>query len=205
MLTVHHLNASQSSRVVWLCEELEVPCQLVRYERDPLTRAAPPAYKALHPAGTAPVITDGSLVLAESGAIIDYVVARYGDGRLTLRPDHPGFVQQLYWYHFANGTLMPGLLVLMDGGKMAAFMKERVGRAFEMLNDHLDNKAWLAGDVFTVADIMMLHPLTMQRLFQPIDLTPYPAILAYLGRIAARPAFRQAMVKADPELELPFD
>ena len=85
MLTVHHLGISQSDRAVWLCEELEIPYALQRYERDPVTRAAPPAYKALHPAGTAPVITDGDIALGESGAVLDYIIGRYGDGRLLNR------------------------------------------------------------------------------------------------------------------------
>ena len=93
MLTVHHLGKSQSERAIWLCEELEVPYELKRYERDPLTMLAPPEFKALHPMGAAPVITDGALVLAESGAVIEYIIARHGGGRLALGPDHPDFAQ----------------------------------------------------------------------------------------------------------------
>ena len=109
MLTVHHLGKSQSERVVWLCEELGIPYELKRYARDPVTMLAPAEYKALHPIGTAPVITDGDFVLAESGAIVDYIMAKYGNGRLALRPDHPDFAQFLYWFHFANGTLQAGM------------------------------------------------------------------------------------------------
>ena len=107
MLTVHHLGKSQSERIVWLCEELGIPYELKLYERDPVTRLAPPEYKALHPLGAAPVITDGDVVLAELGAIIEYIAAKYGNGRLVLAPDHPDFAQFLYWFHFANGTLQP--------------------------------------------------------------------------------------------------
>ncbi|MHC2324808.1 glutathione S-transferase [Bradyrhizobium diazoefficiens] len=113
MLTVHHLGKSQSERIVWLCEELEIPYELKRYARDSVTMLAPPDYKALHPIGAAPVITDGDLVLAESGAIVDYIMARYGNGRLVLRPDDPDFAQFLYWFHFANGTLQAGMGRLM--------------------------------------------------------------------------------------------
>ena len=109
MLTVHHLGKSQSERIVWLCEELEIPYELKRYDRDPVTRLAPPEYKALHPIGAAPVITDGDLVLAESGAVIEYIVAKHGNGRLALAADHPDFAQFLYWFHFANGTLQPAM------------------------------------------------------------------------------------------------
>ena len=121
MLTVHHLGKSQSERIVWLCEELGIPYELKRYARDSVTMLAPPDYKALHPIGSAPVITDGDLVLAESGAIVDYIMAKYGDGRLALRPDHPDFAQFLYWFHFANGTLQAGMgrLMILNRLKLA--------------------------------------------------------------------------------------
>ena len=109
MLTVHHLGKSQSERIVWLCEELEIPYELKCYTRDPVTMLAPPDYKALHPIGAAPVITDGDLVLAESGAVVDYIIAKYGNGRLALAPDHPDFAHYLYWFHFANGTLQANM------------------------------------------------------------------------------------------------
>src|SRR5258706_14057729 len=111
MLTVHHLGISQSDRIVWLCEELGIDYQLMRYERLPTTRAAPPEYKALHPAGTAPVITDGALVLGESGAIIDYIIGRYGNGRLAVTAAQPNFADYLYWFHFANGSMIPSALI----------------------------------------------------------------------------------------------
>src|ERR1044072_630618 len=111
MLTVHHLGISQSERIVWLCEEPGIPYEMIRYERDPQTRLAPANYKALHPFGTAPVITDGDLVLGESGAIIDYIVAKYGAGRLSVAPTEPNFPEYLYWYHFANGSLMPAAML----------------------------------------------------------------------------------------------
>src|SRR5688572_3886373 len=111
MLTVHHLGVSQSERIVWLCEELEIPYELIRYERDPQSGIAPPEFKALHPFGTAPVITDGDVALGESGAIVEYVVARHGGGRLAVPPDHPEFPNYLYWFHFSNATLMTGAMI----------------------------------------------------------------------------------------------
>src|SRR5690349_13026303 len=102
MLTVHHLGKSQSERIVWLCEELGIPYELKNYARAPLL--APADYKALHPVGTAPVITDGDLVLAESGAVIEYIVEKYGGGRLVLGADDSDFAQFLFWFHYANGT-----------------------------------------------------------------------------------------------------
>ncbi len=117
MLTVHHLGKSQSERIVWLCEELGIPYDLKVYDRDAVTRLAPPEYKALHPLGAAPVMQDGDVLLAESGAIVEYIVAKHGKGRLTLAPDHPDFAQFLYWFHFANGTLQPatGRNISWDG------------------------------------------------------------------------------------------
>ena len=100
MLVVHHLSISQSERNVWLCEELEIPYQLIRYDRDPQTRLAPDEYKAFHPFGTAPVIVDNGVVLAESGAIIDYIISKYGDDRLTVKANSLNFAEYLFWYHF---------------------------------------------------------------------------------------------------------
>ncbi|ALR22455.1 hypothetical protein ATN00_07440 [Sphingobium baderi] len=185
MLTVHHLGVSQSDRIVWLCEELDIPYELVRYDRDPVTRLAPAAYKALHPSGTAPVITDDGVTLAESGAIIDYIVARHGGGRLTLNVEHLDFARFLYWYHFANGSLMPCMMMLMAEGGMAQVMRDRAGRNLTALETHFaDNHHWLAGEVFTVADIMIMFPLTTMRSFISLDLSPYPNVRAYLAQSA---------------------
>src|SRR6188768_2525314 len=109
-LIVHHLGHSQSERIVWLCEELGLDYELKRYQRRADNRLGPPEYKALHPLGSAPVIHDGDLVLGESGAIIEYLIATYGDGRLTVKREEPGFADYLYWFHFANGTLQPLVL-----------------------------------------------------------------------------------------------
>ncbi|WP_176599156.1 MULTISPECIES: glutathione S-transferase family protein [Sphingobium] len=202
MLTVHHLGISQSDRIVWLCEELGLPYELIRYDRDPVTKMAPPAYKALHPSGTAPVITDGDVVLAESAAIIDYIVAKFGDNRLTLSAHDPEFAHFVYWYHFANGSLMPAIMGMASPGPIADVMKARTDCALAMLDAHLADRIWLAGDSFTVADIMIAFPLTTMREFMPYDLSPYPNILAYLARLGARPAFKSAIAKADPGLEI---
>ena len=120
MLIVHHLGKSQSERIVWLCEELGIPYELKTNAR--VRRLLAPAdYKALHPIGTAPVITDGDLKLAESGAIVEYIMARYGNGRLALKPDHPDFAPFLYWFHFANGTLqaLMGRCMILNRLKLA--------------------------------------------------------------------------------------
>jgi glutathione S-transferase len=208
MLTVHHLGISQSDRIVWLCEELEIPYEFIRYERDPVTRMAPANYKALHPFGTAPVITDGDLVLGESGAIIEYICQRHGGGRLVLAPDHPDYAEYLFWYHFANASLMPAALIdfvlnslgdVVQPGTMA-LLRERGDTAHAMMEAHLAKNTWFAGDEFSAADVIMVFPLTTMRMFAPRDLAPYPNILAYLQRVGARPAFQRAMAKADPDL-----
>jgi glutathione S-transferase len=210
MLTVHHLGKSQSERIVWLCEELGLPYELKRYARDSVTMLAPPDYKALHPIGSAPVITDGDLVLAESGAIVDYIMAKYGDGRLALRPDHPDFAQFLYWFHFANGTLQAGMgrlmilnrLKLADDNPILLSTRARVDRAFDLVEARTKAAEYLAGSEFTTADIMMGFSLTTMRYFQPYELSRCPNIVAYLARISARPAYRRAMEKGDPGMGL---
>ena len=207
MLTVHHLGISQSDRIGWLCEELGVPYVLVKHDRDPVTRLAPATYRALHPSGTSPVIEDGGLVLAESGAIIDYIVARHGGGRLQLKFDHPEFATFLFWYHLANGSIMPAAMLLMAGsGMLADLARDRLDRYYNALESHLgDGRLWLAGADFTVADIMITFPLTTMRLFVPYDFTMFPRIRAYAQRLVARPAYQRAKAKGDPELVLPVD
>ena len=210
MLTVHHLGKSQSERIVWLCEELDLRYELKRYARDPVTMLATPDYKALHLIGAAPVITDGDLVLAESGAIVDYIMAKYGKGRLVLGPDDPGFAQFLYWFHFANGTLQAGMgrlmilnrLELPPDNPVLRATKARVDRAFDLVDARVRDADYLAGATFTTADIMMGFSLTTMRYFQPYDLQRCPNVVRYLGRIGARPAYRRAMEKGDPGMAL---
>jgi glutathione S-transferase len=209
MLTVHHLGKSQSERIVWLCEELEIPYELKRYTRDARTMLAPAEYKGLHPIGAAPVITDGDLVLAESGAIVDYIMARYGKGRLTVGADDPAFAQFLYWFHFANGTLQAamGRLMLLNRAKLAddnpvlAASRARVDRAFDLVDARACEADYLAG-AFTTADIMMGFSLTTMRYFQPYDIARCPNVATYLARIGARAAYKRAMEKGDPGMAL---
>ncbi len=208
MLTVHHLGRSQSERVLWLCEELEIPYALKCYKRDPVTILAPPELKALHPIGAAPVITDGDLVLAESGAITQYIIAKHGDGRLALTPNDADFAPYLFWFHFANGNLQPNMgrnmvlrrLSLPADNPTLLAMQGRLDRALDLVEARLGEAAYFAGSAFTAADIMMVFSLTTMRLFLPFDLAPYPNILAYLQRIGARPAYRRAMAKGDPDM-----
>jgi len=208
MLTVHHLGRSQSERIVWLCEELGIPYELKCYARAPLL--APAEYKALHPMGAAPVVTDGELVLAESGAIVDYVTSKYANGRLTLSCGHPDFAQYLYWFHFANGTFQSsmGRSMILNRLKLAAddpvllAAKGRLDNAFNLVEARTRDATYLAGDEFTAADIMMVFSLTTMRYFLPYDLAPLPNIRGYLARIGSREAYRRAMAKGDPGMAL---
>jgi glutathione S-transferase len=208
MITIHHLGISQSERIHWLCEELGLSYDLKLYVRDPVTRLAPEAYKVLHPMGIAPVISDGELRLAESGAIIDYIIAKYGEGRLTVPPDHPEFANYLFWFHFANATMMPaemsGIIAMMLGADMnapiAVFLTERSVNAYNMLEERLGEVPYLAGQDFTAADLIMFFPLTTMRAFVQRDMTPFPNIRAYLKRVGTRPAYQRAMAAGDPDM-----
>jgi len=210
MLTVHHLGRSQSERIVWLCEELEIPHRLKCYQRDPVTMLAPPEYKALHPIGAAPVITDGDLVLAESGAVVEYIIGRYGNGRLALDAGHRDYSHFLYWFHFANGTLQANMgrnmtlnrLKLPEDNPILLATKARVDRAFDLIDARTAEAEYLAGSQFTSADIMMGFSLTTMRYFLPYDLARCPNLLGYLGRIGRREAYRRAMEKGDPGMAL---
>ena len=210
MLTVHHLGKSQSERIVWLCEELEIPYALKLYTRDPVTMLSPPELWKVSQTGAAPVITEGGVVLAESGAIVEYILAKHGDGRLTLLPDHPDFARYLYWLHFANGTLQPvmgrnmilGRLSLAADNPVLVSTRGRLERALGLVAERLGEAEYLAGSEFTAADIMNVFTLTTMRYFTPVDLAPFPSILAYLQRIAQRPAYQRAMAKGDPDMPL---
>lgn len=208
MLTVHHLGLSQSERIVWLCEELGIPYDLKLYERRADNRMAPDDYKALHPMGIAPVITDGDVVLGESGAIIDYIVAKYGDGRLVPKKDDPEFADYLFWFHFTNGTMIPSesnamimkALGVQKDSPLGQALMVRADKAFAMVEDRLGKVPYFAGQTFTAADIIMVYVFTTMRVFAPRDLSGFPNILAYLQRIGARPAYQRAMAKGDPTL-----
>ena len=206
MLTVHHLRISQSERIVWLCEELGIDYDLKLYERRSDNRMAPDEYKALHPMGVAPVITDGELVLGESAAICDYIDARHGGRRLSPAPESSDFADHLFWFHFANGSMMPISYVEISAHFMGVdtipdFMKDRKARAWSMIEQRLSDTPFFGGKALTTADIMMSWSLTTGRAFHPFPLDEYPATRAYLQRIGERPAYRSAREKAEPGVE----
>jgi glutathione S-transferase len=212
MLTVHHLNNSRSQRVLWMLEELGVEYDLKRYERDPHTMLAPPELRAVHPLGKSPVITDGALTIAESGAILEYLVDRYGEGRFA--PPHgasPERVRYNYWMHYAEGSAMPPLLLKLvasriAGAKMPFFARpitKRIAQTlqsgfidpqlklhFGYIDSELAKSPWFAGDTFSAADVQMSFPL--EAASQRAGAKQLPHVGAFLERIHARPAYRRA-------------
>ncbi|EJT78488.1 hypothetical protein GGTG_03588 [Gaeumannomyces tritici R3-111a-1] len=208
-IVIHHMHVSQSERIPWLCEELGVPYELKEYRRSPVL--APPEIVSLHPSGTVPVIEDGDLMLAESCAILEYIAHRHGGGRLFVGPSDPAYADFLFWWHWADGTLQPAMLRVLymgmarleqDHSSMLA-AKDRRARALRQLEDRLAANRWLAGgDRFTAADVMVVFSLTTARRFAPVDLGEYPNILRFLADVGEREAYKTAMAKCEPDLEL---
>ena len=204
MITIYHLSTSRSERIIWLMEELGLRYKLERFQREP-GGAAPPAMKALHALGRAPVIRDGDTVLAESGAIVDYILHRHAGGRLALQPGALEYARYLYWLHFAEGSLMSLLLIALvlsrvpeaRASPVPARIRERMKLMLSFVDAELGDGPWFAGAQFTAADIMMVFPFTTMRLFLEYDLAPYARLLAYLKRVEARPAYRRAMALAE--------
>ncbi|KAK5731694.1 hypothetical protein LTR17_011165 [Elasticomyces elasticus] len=213
-LTVHHLQVSQSERIVWLCEELGLDYDLKLYQRSPVL--SPPAYLALHPIGAAPVITDEDtgLVLAESGACLEYILNTYtpnAGGDLVVKPGAKGYADYLYWLHFVNGTLQPAVgrafTLRLAGVPEENNQRSRVENKLHIALEHVDNRlkttgAWLAGEQFTVADVMIVFTFTTMRKFVQLDLGRYEGIVAYLGRVKGREGYRRAMKKGDPDMDI---
>lgn len=218
MITVHHLNNSRSQRVLWLLEELGVPYEVKRYERDRKTMLAPPELKAVHPLGKSPVITDGEVTVAESGAIIEYLVGRYGNGQLVPAEGTPEKRRYTYWLHYAEGSVMPYLVMKLVMSRVpsqpmpffvrpiARMIAEAVQHGFidPNLNSHfafieqaLAGSEWFAGDQFTAADIQMSFPAEAAAA-RGGALEQQPRLKGFLERIHARPAYRRALERGGP-------
>ena len=203
MLTVHHLRISQSERIVWLCEELGLEYDLKLYNRDPDTKLAPPELKAIHPMEIAPLIEDGDTLLGESGAIVEYIIGKYApDTDLVPGPDHPDFAEHLYWFHFANATLMTnGMMMIAVNaveGEMTPSLMKRVTNAWAAVERRLGEADYFGGSQLTTADIMMGFSLTTARAFNDMSIDHMPNLKAYLQRIGARDAYQRAIAKAEP-------
>ena len=210
MLTIHHLRISQSERIVWLCEELGLDYDLKLYNRDPETRLAPAELKALHPMEIAPLLEDGDTLLGESGAIMDYIVGKYApDTDLVPGPDHPDFADHLYWYHFANATLMTNgmmsIAVNAVGAEMPPPLMKRVTNAWAAIERRLGEAEYFGGSQLTKADIMLGFSLTTARAFNDMSIDHMPNLQAYLKRIGAREAYQRAFAKAEPGMPPKLD
>ena len=217
MIIVHHLNNSRSQRLLWLLEELGIPYEIKRYQRDAKTMLAPPELRVVHPLGKSPVITDGDVTLAESGAIMEYILERYGGGRLVPHPGTPEKVRYIYWMHFAEGSAMPPLVMKLVLGRMAksspllvrpvakalsgrvmsGFVQPNISRQLDYMEAELNRTSWFAGNEFTAADIQMSFPLEAASARAGLE-QGHPKAMAWLERIHARPAYKLALEKGGP-------
>jgi glutathione S-transferase len=210
MLTVHHLNNSRSQRVLWLLEELGVPYELVKYERDPKTMLAPPELQKIHPLGKSPVVTDGDDTIAESGAIVEYIADQYGDGKLLPSRGSQEYLKARYYMHYAEGSLMPLLLLRLIFGRVKSakmpffakpvakkiagqvettFIDPNLERHVRFIDGELAKSTWFAGEELTIADIQMIYP--MEALAARYPNVP-ERIAAWVERARARPAYQRA-------------
>ena len=217
MLTVHHLNNSRSQRLLWLLEELGVPYEIVRYQRQPDMRA-PAELRAIHPLGKSPVITDNGNTIAESGAIAEYVLDTYGEGRLIPPPKTPERLRYTYWLHFAEGSAMPPLLMKlifdrMKSAKMpffakpiarkiadqglSSFVMPNIERNLDYMEGELAKSEWFAGAAFSAADIQMSFPLEAAAARAGLD-ARFPRLISFIRQIHSRPAYRRALERGGP-------
>jgi glutathione S-transferase len=218
MIVVHHLNNSRSQRVLWLLEELGLEYEIVRYQRDPQTMLAPPELKAIHPLGKSPVITDNGIVVAESGAIAEYLIDTYGNGRLVPPAGTEERRRWTYFLHYAEGSAMAPLLMKLIFDRVetspAPFFVKPIARAIaakvkgsyilpqiamhlDYLEAELGKTEWFAGNAFSVADIQMSFPLEAASARGGLDGTR-PRLSAFLKRIHSRPAFQRALERGGP-------
>lgn len=217
MIVVHHLNDSRSQRVLWLLEELGLPYEVKRYQRDAKTMLAPPALKAIHPLGKSPVLDDGDVRVAETGAIVDYLMETYGQGRLRGAPGTRDGRRHSYWLHYAEGSAMPPLLLklvfaqlprrapgllrpLVNGisrKALTGFVDPQIATHAAFWEAELGRAPWFGGDAFGAADIMMSFPVEAAA-SRAIALADYPRLAAFLKAIHARPAYRRALERGGP-------
>ncbi len=218
MITLHHLENSRSQRILWLLEELGVEYDIRFYKRDAKTSLAPPELLAVHPLGKSPVITDGDVTVAESGAIIEYLVSHYGDGRLLPAEDTPERLAYTYWLHYAEGSFMPFMIISLIlsriesasvpfflkpvtkgiAGKVKdSYLNPNVQRNLEFIEATLKKSKWFCGKHMTAADIQMSFPLEAAAVRSNLE-TSYPKTSAWLKRVHALPAYKAALEKGGP-------
>ncbi|EAQ96939.1 glutathione S-transferase family protein [Congregibacter litoralis] len=203
MLTVHHLNNSRSQRVLWLLEELGVEYEVRNYERDLETNLAPPELLEIHPLGKSPVLTDEVNTVIESGAIIDYIVRHYGQGRLAPEPGTPAYENYLQWMHYAEGSAMLPLMLKMYTGRLPDGGEALQPRINSELDNHLGfmdralaDQDWFVADTFSAADIQLSFVPQVGKLLYGLD--NFPNLAGFLDRIHARPAYKRALERGGP-------
>lgn len=202
MITVHYLNNSRAQRILWLLEELVLEYEIKRYERDPKTMLAPESLHEIHPLGKSPVITDDGLTLAESGAIIEYLVERYGEGRLAPKLGTPERLRYKYWLHYAEGSAMPLLVMklifdnfgLGDSSASREFIAPQIKLHFDYIESELGKSTWFVGEEFTAADVQMSFPLEAVEAQVGLDASR-PKLVGFLECIHARPAYQRALAR----------
>jgi glutathione S-transferase len=213
MIIVHHLNNSRSQRVLWLLEELDIEYEIKRYERDPKTMLAPASMRQVYPLGKSPVITDGALTLAESGAIIEYLVDHYGKGKLAPMLGTPERLRYTYWLHYAEGSAMPPLLLslifdqiekrpmpffarpisqMITSQVKRSFIDPQITLHLDYLESELENSLWFTGSEFTAADIQMSFPLEAAAARAGLDASR-PKLMDFLQRIHVRACYQRAL------------
>jgi glutathione S-transferase len=217
MITVHHLENSRSQRILWLLEELGLEYQVKRYERDKTTNLAPPELAAVHPLGKSPVISDGGQVVAETGAIVEYIVERHGGGRLVPPAGSPERLRYTYWLHAAEGSVMPLLVMQLVFHRVetaapwlirpiaraiaaqvrAAYLAPSLKAVLDFMEAELARSAWFAGEELTAADVMMSFPVEAAAVRADLR-SAYPRLQAFLERVQARPAYRRALERGGP-------
>jgi glutathione S-transferase len=216
MITVHHLNNSRSQRVLWLLEELGLPYDIQHYQRNATTNLAPPELMQVHPLGKSPVITDGDVTMAETGAIIEYLVDRAG-GQLRPSPGTPEHRRYTYWMHFAEGSAMPPLVMALVLGRvrragpffvrpiarriadtvLEGYVRPNIRRQLAFMESELEGRPWFAGNLFSAADVQMSFPVEVAAARGGLD-AKYPRLTDFLARIHARPAYQAALKRGGP-------
>jgi glutathione S-transferase len=198
VIKVHHLNNSRSQRVLWLLEEIGLDYEIVHYQRDAKTMLAPASLRRIHPLGKSPVIEDGCLRLAETGAVVDYLVGRYGE-RLAPPDDGEAYWRYRYWLHYAEGSAMPPLLLKLVLNRLGPlgwlarrYVDGQIALHLDYLEKELTNRPWFAGDEFSAADIMMSFPLEVATARGGLN-AARPNLVSFLARIHARPAYQKAL------------
>jgi glutathione S-transferase len=203
MLQVHHLNNSRSQRILWLLEELALPYEIIKYQRDPQTNLAPESLKKVHPLGKSPVLVDGRSVVIESGAIIEYVVRRHGQGRLAPPESSPDWARYLQLLHYAEGSAMLPLMLKLYLGRLGAAgaplaprVSSEIENHFGWLDAELGHEDWFVGGEFSAADIQLSFAVQAARMLHGLE--KFPSLARFLERAKARPAYQRALERGGP-------